>query len=213
MYLARIQLDPCRRNTMRAFASPNLFHGAIEHACSGPGVRKLWRVDTLADKTYLLVLCPDKADFSSVAAQFGEEGKTDGWEIKAYEPLLNRIENGGVWHFRLTANPTVSKASSVGERGKVLGHVTPAYQKQWLMRRAEKHGFSLLEDGFDVVQSQWLRFRKGTDGGRPVTLLSVTYEGVLTITDAAVFQATLTEGVGRGKAYGMGMLTVAMQRR
>lgn len=45
-------------------------------------------------------------------------------------------------------------------------------------------------------------------GGRPVSLLSVTFEGFLTVTDADLFRCTLTEGIGRGKAYGMGMLTV-----
>ena len=41
-----------------------------------------------------------------------------------------------------------------------------------------------------------------------VSLLAVTYEGVLRVTDAALFRRTLTEGIGRGKAYGMGLLTV-----
>ena len=40
-------------------------------------------------------------------------------------------------------------------------------------------------------------------------LLAVTYEGVLTVTDTELFCKALTEGIGRGKAYGMGLLTVA----
>ena len=41
-----------------------------------------------------------------------------------------------------------------------------------------------------------------------MTLLTVTYEGVLEVTDAAAFREALTNGIGRGKAYGMGMMTV-----
>ena len=52
------------------------------------------------------------------------------------------------------------------------------------------------------------RFRKPADENRLVDLLSVTFEGLLTVTDAELFRKTLTEGIGRGKAYGMGMLTV-----
>ena len=52
------------------------------------------------------------------------------------------------------------------------------------------------------------RFRKPQEGGRRVSMLSVTFEGILTVTDADLFRRTLAEGIGRGKAYGMGMLTV-----
>ena len=208
MFLSRIELDLRQRAVMKALASPNHIHGAIELSFSGPRGRNLWRVDTLGDKTWLLVLSQDKPDFSCLAAQLG----APGWESRDYEPLLRRIGRENVWHFRLTANPTISKSGAKGERGKVLAHITPAYQKQWLLNRAEKHGFALSEESFDVVQSRWLHFRKGTDGGRPVSLLAVTYEGSLTITDPVLFTQTLKEGLGRGKAYGLGLLTVAQRR-
>lgn len=208
MYLSRVELNLMHRAVAKALVSPNMLHGAIEQSFAGPRGRNLWRIDTIGDKTWLLVLSHDKPDFTRLAVQFG----ASGWESRAYEPLLQRIEEGSVWHFRLTANPTVSKSGARDERGKVLGHITPAYQKQWLFARAEKHGFSLSEQEFDIVQSRWLRFRKGTEGGRPVTLLSVTYEGSLTVTDPTKFTQALTEGIGRGKAYGLGLLTVAQRR-
>ena len=209
MYLSRIPLDTTRRSTMKALVSPNLFHGAIEQSFPGPRKRNLWRIDKLHEKTYLLVLSQERPDFSRVADQFGNTGNENVWECRPYEPLLNRIEPLDVWHFRLTANPVISKSAGQDNRGRILGHVTPEYQKKWLMDRAEKHGFLLCEEGFSVVESRWLRFRKGTDGGRSVTLLSVTYEGMLTVTDSEAIVHTLIEGLGRGKAYGLGLLTIA----
>lgn len=41
-----------------------------------------------------------------------------------------------------------------------------------------------------------------------VSFLAVTYEGILQVTDAELFRKALTDGIGREKAYGMGMLTV-----
>ena len=46
------------------------------------------------------------------------------------------------------------------------------------------------------------------NGTRLVTLLAVTYEGVLQVTDPEAFKALLCEGVGRGKAYGLGLMTI-----
>lgn len=43
---------------------------------------------------------------------------------------------------------------------------------------------------------------------RVVTLLSVTFEGLLEVTDEELFKNMLINGIGRGKAYGMGLMTV-----
>lgn len=44
------------------------------------------------------------------------------------------------------------------------------------------------------------------------SLLSVTFEGILTVTDAVRFGNTLVEGIGRGKAFGLGLLTIIRLR-
>ena len=67
-------------------------------------------------------------------------------------------------------------------------------------------GFALTEDSFTVTRVQWHHFAKR--GTRPVSLLAVTYEGVLQVTDPEAFRNLLCQGMGRGKAYGLGLLTV-----
>lgn len=74
------------------------------------------------------------------------------------------------------------------------------------MDRAEKHGFSLQEDDFIVTEIKWLRFKKRN--GDRVTLLSAAYEGVLSIVEPKAFEQLLCRGIGKGKAYGLGMMTV-----
>ena len=115
---------------------------------------------------------------------------------------------GSCWQFRLTANPTKSRKDpkAPAERGSVMAHCSTKHQKQWLLDRAAKHGFALREEEFTVTRVQWQRFAKR--GTRPVTLLAVTYEGVLQVTDAEQFRAMLCQGMGRGKAYGLGLMTV-----
>lgn len=202
MYLSRVSLDPHKRTTMIALANPQQFHGAVEQAFPGERRRRLWRLDPLGEKLYLMILSEDVPDLSGIEDQFGsgEPGET-----KSYDPLLERILPGSVWHFRLAANPTTSKVSVSLERGKVQAHVTPEFQEKWLQTRAEKHGFCLKS--LQVTGSRWLRFRKGYHG-RPVTLLSVVYEGILEVTEPDLFRQVLREGMGRGKAYGQGLLTV-----
>ena len=75
------------------------------------------------------------------------------------------------------------------------------------MQRTGKYGFKLSADEFDVVNMNKQQFYKGA-GSKKVSLLAVIYECVLTVTDAALMRLALTEGIGRGKAYGAGMLTI-----
>lgn len=210
MYLTRMRLDTNKRSTMQALAEPKLFHGAIERSFSGERQRNLWRIDALGGKQYLMLVSEEKPELAAVAQQFGYPDASPAWETRDYTSLLTRIQPGTRWHFRLTANPTKRGPgnASTGARGKVMPHITAEHQQRWLLEKAAQYGFALAEGEFLAVQNQWFQFRKPQDGNRRISLLSVTFEGMLTVTDADLFRRTLVEGIGRGKAYGMGMLTV-----
>ena len=44
--------------------------------------------------------------------------------------------------------------------------------------------------------------------GKPVRLSRVSFEGTLVVSDLVRFKETLATGIGREKAFGMGLLTV-----
>lgn len=204
MYLTRMELDTAKRKCAMALNSPNLFHGAIESAFPERN-RKLWRIDQLHGRTYLLLQSDVLPDLSAAAEQFGTEA---GWQSRSYDAFLASVRMGDRRSFRLTANPVITKSAGTGSRGTVMAHLTCAQQEKWLYDRAEKYGFSLQEGDFSVTQSAWVTFRKGTDHGRPISFKAATFEGVLTVTDAERFRETLQNGIGREKAYGCGLMTV-----
>ncbi len=204
MYLSRVALDTTRRNTQMALASPSKFHGAVEEAFPEKQARNLWRIDTLGGTMYLLLLSADKPDLSHLAAQFGNP-KNCG-ESKDYDMLLNRIREGSVWQFRLTANPTHSIKRNEG-RGKVVAHRTEKFQQEWLRRQGEKHGFSLVPETVRVTEKKWKVFSK-RNTAKKVKLLEAVFEGRLKVENAGLFQNALIHGIGREKAYGMGLLTI-----
>lgn len=203
MYLTRMELDTSKRRTVIAFTKPSLFHGAVEEAFA-QRERKLWRIDKLAGRTYLLLLSSEKPDLGDAARQFGTE---NGWETRDYAPFLERIRTGDRRRFRLTASPVIAKKTGNEDRGKLMAHVTVAWQEKWLADRAAKNGFALSPDEFSAVGNQWVSFNKGRDG-RNVTFRQTTFEGLLTVTDEELFRAALQNGIGREKAYGCGLLTV-----
>ncbi len=126
-------------------------------------------------------------------------------QSKDYIPFLKRLAAKQKARFRLTANPSYRKCKQGQEKGKVYPHVTVQQQRKWLHDHAAKAGFSVKEDAFEVVERTYPVLYKGN---KRVRLSRVSYEGVLEITDLEKFRSALLQGIGREKAYGMGLLTI-----
>lgn len=76
----------------------------------------------------------------------------------------------------------------------------------FLIDRSEKNGFKVEEDDFVVVEKGFEKLKK--KNMKPLDLAMATYEGNLVVTDKEKFIKALTEGIGKKKAYGFGMMTV-----
>lgn len=224
MYISRMPLNAVRRGAVELISSPNRMHAAVERAFSPMGEeqsrsgRVLWRIDSSPDdpNVWLYVVSPRRPDFTHVCEQAGWP-TTGTWETKDYDRLLERIVDGGTWQFRLKANPSrkvfQDKGSSENARviGSIQGHVTERQQIEWLLARAEGHGFKVREDAGGnpcllVSHRGKASFRHGSSR---VTLTTAVFDGELEVTDAGLFRAALCHGIGRGKAFGCGLLTIA----
>ncbi len=200
---------------MAALSSPHIIHAAVESSFppeeTAVKSRNLWRIDRLGPDTFLLVLGKRKPDFTHVVEQFGWPEAEQKWKTKNYTPLMDQIKTGQKWRFRLRANPVHSvrdapevKEGSAG-RGKVYAHVTVRQQEEWLFERAGKNGFAVAEGSFRVVHREFRRFRRQRNF---ITLGIATFEGILEVTDVSLFLCALVRGIGRGKAFGCGLLTI-----
>ncbi|NDL56606.1 type I-E CRISPR-associated protein Cas6/Cse3/CasE [Phytoactinopolyspora mesophila] len=221
MFLTRMPINAARRGARRLMASPQAFHAAVLAGFAGDGSgrdgRVLWRLDSHEQRRVVLyVFSPDKPDFTHIVEQAGWP-TTEAWDTKSYEPLLDSLEVGKRFQFRLTANPVRSGRRDGWKETKPLGHVTARQQEAWLLDRAERLGFQVVpssvgagdgvaEPDVAVVDRSVRRFdRKGAQ----VTLAMATFQGQLEVSDVEALRHTLTHGVGRAKAYGCGLLTLA----
>jgi len=122
-----------------------------------------------------------------------------------------QFEKGQRLRFRLVANPTRKIDTKSGPDGhRRNGRRVPVKTEnliEWLTRRAEPAGFSLETDSTNI-QPGYI-YVNGIRNGNRQRLRSVRYDGILKITDVARFQRTLVQGIGPGKAFGFGLLSVA----
>lgn len=221
MFLSRIQLNPARRGTRRLVSSPQTLHAAVLAGFADPAPssdgRVLWRLDRHGEHRLLLyVASPDRPDFTHISEQAGWP-TTETWETASYERLLDSLRAGDVWQFRLTANPVRSGRRDGWEDTKPLAHVTVSQQQQWLLDRAERAGLRILPvasashdaqavPDLAVVERRVHRFDRQ---GARVTIATATYQGMLEVTDIDALRHHLTHGIGRAKAYGCGLMTLA----
>lgn len=157
-----------------------------------------------------------------------------GYGADAVRPLathLASIAAGQVRTFRLRANPTKWTKKSERPAAEITPHRAALVQEDeqlaWLARQGERGGFVsytvdvLVRDpdgsGLSVrpvtdvriTNDPWVQWQPSwSSAASPLTLGAVRYEGRLRVTDANRFQNTLREGVGRGKAFGFGLLSV-----
>jgi CRISPR system Cascade subunit CasE len=142
------------------------------------------------------------------------------WRIDS-KPFAPAIAQGQRLGFALRANPTVSRSKPVGGQAVGRHDVVMAAMKRdgvsrdeavataglaWLQRQGLRAGFAVEPKGLRI--GGYMRHQFERPGGKPMVLASLDFEGVIAVTDADAFVRVLAAGLGRGKAFGFGLLLV-----
>lgn len=119
-----------------------------------------------------------------------------GWEIPQGQPVM----------FRVAVNPVRRRTerSDDGRRREVVSSLALPDVPPWL---ADKLAIGLNIDEILNHTRRTLHLRSRASGTPPRLVLD-TLDGIATVTDAAALQRLRLDGIGRGKAYGAGLLTV-----
>jgi CRISPR system Cascade subunit CasE len=234
-YLSRISLNPLRQQTQRMLHNPQVLHAAILGGISRQPVteRVLWRMEPSQHQLSVLVLTQSTPSWQHLIEQAGWPSADEPQAIvKPYQPLLDQVQRGRTFAFRLKANPVSStktpnapsdaqrrQLAQQRPRGVRVAHRKLPDQLTWLTDRLQRSGCTVLTDTVEddevaavrVTDRHRLTFKKSQRQGdtAPVALQSVTFEGLLRIDDPDAARQALLDGVGAGKAYGFGLITLA----
>lgn len=204
MYLSRLTLNRSRTANYWA-ANAYRIHQRMMMACEGDE-RVLFRVEEQGERVCILVQTQEEPVWEKAFSDLPVLDKPA--ECKAFDL---KLVNGQTYRFRLLANPTVKKTvEKEGEekRKTRLGVLGEAEQRAWLERKLMEAGGEILECRV-VRQAMQYAYKSGQneEGGRQAHL-AVLYEGVLRANDAALLRQAVESGIGSGKGYGFGLLSL-----
>lgn len=227
LFLSRLKLNPRNHQTLRDLGNCQDLHRTL--------LKGFPQTDSESARQHFGLLYRTEHDGRGGAMLLVQSLVDPDWsqlpEMYLLEPaasksivaLYARLHAGQQLVFRLRANPTkrlpLLIENRIGrERGKRVEIFGEENQLEWLARKAGKHGFRLLTAR---VNPNVVNARANTEGkvigwrgrsGPPMKFGSALFEGELEIADAEAFKRTLSEGIGSGKAYGFGLLSVAPAR-
>jgi CRISPR system Cascade subunit CasE len=214
LFLSRVRFNPRLRPVQQALADSHALHrlvmSAFPRAAPGEEARQafgiLYRVD-LDEKTGLPALLlqsrvrPDWSPLVPLLISSAVEPP------KAVAPLYDALAPGSILRFRLRANPTRRiPANRSGDRlaGNRVGLHNDDERQVWLARKLSEIGCQLGECTIRPSLTQ-----QGQREGRRISHAAVVFDGLLRVVDADALRAGIREGIGAGKAYGFGLLSLA----
>lgn len=190
MYITQIELDTRNHQIFKKLRSLDDYHAYIESAFPAEqllGMRKrhLWRLD----RQTILLTSEDEPDKEAL-------GKYGEVIVKDYSKFVENISSARPYQFKLVANPL---QSNIKDR-RIPCHGNQE-RLEWLTKQGARYGFT-------VIQAKITGYKENHIQKHHFTVKSVTFEGILQVTDTKKFRQALAQGIGREKAYGCGLMTI-----
>ena len=222
MHFSQLILNPRSRQVRSEIADLYEMHRTVMQAFAGrleDDERVLFRLD-VHPKTgvpSLLVQSRHAPDWGFLTApEKNYLFSPDDLPLYIENPAVKTVEvgfkPGQTLAFRLRASPSVKKDREGQKQGRRVGLVLEEDQIKWLERKIQAAGCILLSAR--TCNEEWAtgKLFLEKDEKKRVRMLSVQFDGVLRVMDPSALQNALQAGIGTGKGFGFGLLSLAPSR-
>jgi len=203
MYISQLLLNDRQPQVHRDLGNAHTFHQRLMHGFPDQPTetpRADWHIlyRREPDSFQVLVQSAIEPDWSCLPPHYLQ----DGARVKPFNLDADTLSVGQQLRFRLKANPSKRDKAS----RKIIGFYRRDDQLAWLTRQGERHGFKLLT--VDAIPAPNV-FGTKKNGKAPIRIHTVLFQGVLQVQDPAALAAAVRQGIGRGRSYGCGLLSLA----
>lgn len=141
-----------------------------------------------------ILLLANRAPAQCIDGQYGQVQS---------RPITDGFLEHAQYRFKVIVNPTRRDSAS----RKLLPVKGRDAVVDWFCQRAQQSwGFAVAHEHLQVDRLEVLQFKAQQQ--QPVTLSQAHVQGQLRITDRERFQISFSQGIGRGRAFGCGLLQI-----
>ncbi|MFG2895081.1 type I-E CRISPR-associated protein Cas6/Cse3/CasE [Streptomyces sp. NPDC048248] len=214
LWLTRIQPNLRHRDARRDLSSAVAMHHRIMQLFPdglGAQARRqagaLFRTEDTGPTPVVLLQSQLRPDLDQLPTDYASAVTKD------LSPLLDALRPGLTVRYRIIANavrkPGHTTRATTGAPAVIP--LTGAEADEWWQRQAEEHSGLHLSTAHSTPLDS-ARGQRAQDQRR-ITHARTQFDGAATIKDPDLLRQRLLDGIGRGKAYGCGLLTLAPTRQ
>ena len=214
MFLSKLVLNERNRQVQYDLGNAHRLHQQIMHAFPDEADRHpegdwnprqawniLFRQEPEPQSAVILVQSDIEPNWSILPERYLDDRLDRPVDQKPFVLTSEILEQRRIFQFRLKANPSKRDKKT----GKTVGFLKPEDQFNWLKKQGDRSGFNpqnvLVNPAPDIFGKK--------EGAKPIRIKTVLYQGILEVTDSTAFLSALQQGIGRGKSYGCGLLSIA----
>ena len=200
MYLSRIDMDLADRAVRAALRDTQRMHRLVTgfFGVDRKQGELLYRSVLRGSRVFLYLYSAVPVDRTRLLPGMTLCGERDMTE------WLEALRAGELRDFDLETMPFKKQPDAKGGNSRRRVLRTREERLAWLERKAAQNGFRVIR-AEETPGEKGRAVHPGEAGGE-LYFDNYRYTGTLQITDAEVFQAAVRQGIGAGKAYGLGML-------
>ncbi|MFJ7949542.1 type I-E CRISPR-associated protein Cas6/Cse3/CasE [Streptomyces sp. NPDC096354] len=209
--LTRIRLNRRSTTVRRDLSDATQLHKTVmrlapDHLGASPRQKAglLFRLEPATDHTppTLLIQSHHMPDLTRLPDTYGTA------ETRNLAPMFHALTPGQRVRYRITANASASRLAPEDRHpgSKKRGIVTPLHGEQaltWWHRRATAAGLTVI-----TADATPVRFPRRSKEPGPLHALT-RFDGTATVSDPEELSHAVLHGIGRGKPYGAGLLSLA----
>lgn len=105
----------------------------------------------------------------------------------------------GQYAFQVMINPVMRKKGNA----RPIPIITRSALEPWFLSRQQDWGFEVFPQSLEISD---LGVQEIVKSNMTITLNKAVFRGVLIVSDAGKFKRSFEQGIGRGKAFGFGLL-------
>ncbi|MHA1797635.1 MAG: type I-E CRISPR-associated protein Cas6/Cse3/CasE [Candidatus Helarchaeota archaeon] len=235
MYLTRAYLNPSNHQVLVDLIDVYQMHRTLcsafpdsgNHQSAREKYKILYRLEysIKSNQIVLYIQSAIKPDIMKIESKFANYFEKPP-ESRNINHFIQKIKHESHYRFKLKANPTKKMKKKDSGKSTRVPLKFEKEQIEWLVRKGKMSGFKLalvkiVKDShiYDLAIVSEIEsyakpifnrnYKKNLNLTHKMTFYSVIYEGHLIITDPDLFKDTIKKGIGPGKAFGFGLMSIA----